>query len=254
MTDACYLAELAGVQPGDLLDVTGDEGRHAAVVKRTRLGETVLVADGAGAAVRGEVVEVGKQQIRVRVLDRLTTPQRAHRWLAVQALAKGDRSDIAVESLTELGADRIVAWQAARSVVRWDARAGEPGKSEKGVAKWQATAREATKQSRRFRVPQVSYADSLGVAELISSADLALVCHEDATVPLPRVTLPASGEVVVVVGPEGGISPDELDAFQTAGAQLVALGDGVLRTSTAGVVALAQLQALAELQSAASGR
>ncbi len=248
MTDACYLAELGGAQPGDLVEVTGDEGRHAVVVKRTRVGETVLVADGAGAAIRGEVVEVGKQQIRVRVLDRLSTPQRTHRWTAVQALAKGDRSDIAVESLTELGTDRIIAWQAARSVVRWDPRPGERGKADKGVAKWQTTAREATKQSRRFRVPQVSYADTAGVVELIRSADLALVCHEDAAVPLPRVPLPASGEVVVVVGPEGGISPDELEAFQAAGAQLVGLGDGVLRTSTAGVVALAQLQALAELQ------
>lgn len=247
MTDACYLAELSGAQPGDVVAVTGDEGRHAAVVKRTRVGETVLVADGAGAAIRGEVVEVGKQQIRVLVAERLGTPQRPHRWTVVQALAKGDRSEIAVESLTELGADRIVAWQAARSVVRWQPRPGEPGKAEKGVARWHATAREATKQSRRFRVPEVGYATTDRVVELIAAADLAVVCHEDAATPLARLQLPNSGQVVIVVGPEGGLTEDELARFQAAGAQPVSLGDGVLRTSTAGVVALAQLMALAVL-------
>ena len=83
---------------------------------------------------------------------------------------------------------------------------------------------------------------------LISRADLTVVCHEDATTPLAQVSLPEHGEVVVVVGPEGGLTPDELSAFRSAGGQLVSLGDGVLRASSAGVVALAQLQVLAELR------
>lgn len=248
MTDACYLAELGGAQPGDLVEVTGDEGRHAAVVKRTRVGETVLVSDGRGSAIRGDVVEVGKQQISVRVTQCLSAPTTAHHWTVVQALAKGDRQETAVESLTELGATRIVAWQAARCVVRWDARPGAAGKADRGVEKWQATAKESTKQSRRFRVPQVEYATTEQVLLLISGADLALVCHEDATTPLAQVSLPEHGEVVVVVGPEGGLTSDELSAFRAAGGQLVSLGDGVLRTSSAGVVALAQLQVLAELR------
>ena len=242
MTDACYLADLGNAGPGSLVTVGGDEGRHAAVVKRTRVGETVLVADGQGQAIRGEVVEVTKGSISVRVGELLTEPEQSLRWTAVQALAKGERSDIAVESLTELGASRIIAWQAARSIVRWDAKA------DKGLTKWQATARESTKQSRRFRVPQVTYATTRQVEQLIAGAALALICQEDAELPLARVTLPAAGEVLIIVGPEGGISPEESERFAAAGAQPVSLGDGVLRTSSAGVVALAQLQLLAALQ------
>ncbi|WP_341728607.1 16S rRNA (uracil(1498)-N(3))-methyltransferase [Brooklawnia sp.] len=249
MTDALYLADLgADPAPGDLIEVTGDEGRHAAVVKRTRVGEMLLVADGAGRAICGQVIEASKQSVVVRVDGVLAAPQHRHRWTAVQALAKGDRSEIAVESLTELGVDRVVAWQASRCVVRWDARPGIPDKSAKGVAKWQAVARAATKQSRRFRVPAVEYASTDNVVALILDASLALVAHEEATVPLAAVELPADGEVVVIIGPEGGISPDELQAFEEAGAKLVSLGDGVLRTSSAGVVSLAQLQVLAAQQ------
>lgn len=254
MTDALYLAEFGEARPGEVVELIGDEGRHAAVVKRTRVGEVVLVADGRGRAVRGPVTEVTKQGISVLVDERLSTPARPHRWTAVQALAKGDRSEVAVESLTELGASRIIAWQASRSVARWVARPGEAGKVDKGVAKWQATARESTKQSRRFTVPEVSFAITDDVLRLIAAAAVAVVCHEDATLPLARVPLPTSGEVLIVVGPEGGISPDELAAFTGAGAVAVSLGDGVLRTSSAAVVALAQLQVLAELQQTAADR
>lgn len=243
MTDALYLTDLTGVTVGGVVQVGGDEGRHAAVVKRTRVGESVLVSDGAGHAACGEVIEVTKQSIAVQVGELLDEPAGRHRWTVVQGLAKGDRSEIAVEAMTELGADRIIAWQASRSVSRWD------GKVDKGIAKWQSTAREATKQSRRFRVPEVGYLTTRGLTDLIAGAALAVICHEEATEPLVRVPLPVDGEVVVVVGPEGGISPDELDAFRAAGGRLVSLGGGVLRTSTAGLVALAQLAGLATLQS-----
>lgn len=247
MTDALYLADLGAPRPGSLVEVAGDEGRHAAVVKRTRVGESVLVADGQGNAIRGEVVETSKAAITVRVAELLAEAEPQHRWIIVQALPKLDRADIAVQAVTELGAAQIVAWQAARSIVRWD---GAPGKAAKGVAKWQATGRESTKQSRRFRVPEVSHATTREVGTLIESAALAVVCHEDADLPLARVDLPPAGDVVIVIGPEGSIAPEELDAFTAAGAQLVSLGDGVLRTSTAGVVALAQLQTLAALRHA----
>ena len=140
--------------------------------------------------------------------------------------------------LTEVGVDELVPWQASRSVARWS-----PDRVERGLARWRSTAREAAKQSRRLRVPTVVEPRGArkALAARLAAADLALVLHEDASDPIATVPLPASGEVVVVVGPEGGISPEELAAFAAAGARTVRVGDHVLRTSTAGVVALAAL-------------
>lgn len=249
MTDALYFADL-GADPhtGDIIEITGDEGRHAGAVKRARVGERLFVSDGAGRAVSGLVTHATKSVVTVQADRILQSADPVHQWTIVQALAKGERSDIAVESVTELGARRIYAWQAARSVVRWDARAGSPEKSAKGIVKWQAVARAASKQSRRFRIPEVGYIATSGLVDLIERADLALVAHERATTKLSAIQLPDSGEVVVIIGPEGGISDEEVERFTAHGALMVSLGDAVLRTSSAGIVALAQLQLLAQLQ------
>ncbi len=241
MSDALFLARFDQVRIGGIVEVTGDEARHAVVVKRTRPGESVLLADGAGRAVRGHVVAAEKNRLAVEVTEILESPPRAHRFVVAQALAKGDRSELAVEIMTELGVDEILAWQASRSIVRWQ---GERGA--KALGRWAATAREATKQSRRFRIPEVSAADTTRVAERIRAAELALVLHESAEKTLSRVNLPEAGEILLVVGPEGGISPDELERFQQAGAVPVRISDGVLRTSTAGAIALGQLTVLGE--------
>lgn len=240
MTDALFLLEsLAGTRPavgGEVL-VDGSEGHHAVAVRRLRAGERVLVADGSGGGVRGEVVEATKAGLRVRVDEVLTETRRPVRLVVAQALAKGDRAELAVEMLTEVGVDEVVPWQASRSVARWSA-----DRVDRGLARWRSTAREAAKQSRRLRVPAVSDpVATRALAGRLAAADLALVLHEDAEAPIATVPLPAAGEVVVVVGPEGGISPEELAAFEEAGARTVRVGDHVLRTSTAGVVALAAL-------------
>jgi 16S rRNA (uracil1498-N3)-methyltransferase len=222
---------------GALLELGGEEGRHAAVVRRIGVGESVLVSDGRGRGVLATVVGADKSGLRLEVVEHLVEPRRALRLVAVQALAKGDRSELAVEMLTEVGVTEIWPWQASRSIVRWS---GE--RADKALGRWRSTAREATKQSRRLRVPDVRPVLStpqLGAA--LGDADLALVLHEDATTPLRDVTLPEQGSVVIVVGPEGGIAPDELERFVTAGARPVRISDGVLRTSTAGVVAVAGL-------------
>lgn len=241
MSDPLFLAHFDLVRIGGIVEVTGDEARHAVVVKRTVPGESVLLADGAGRAVRGRVVAAERNRLAVEVTEILGAPPHAHRFVVAQALAKGDRSELAVEIMTELGVDEILAWQASRSIVRWQ---GERGT--KSLGRWAATAREATKQSRRFRIPEVSSASTNRVVERIGAAELALVLHESAEKTLARVDLPETGEILLVVGPEGGISPEELERFQQAGAVPVRISDGVLRTSTAGAIAIGQLTVLGE--------
>lgn len=240
MTEALFLHDLDGVRPGDDITLTGDEGRHAVTVRRIHIGETILIADGAGTAARGPVIGIEKSTLTMHVDELITAPEKPLRFVAVQALAKGDRAELAVEVLTELGIDEIVPWQSSRSIVKW-----VPERAERQLAKWRNTAREATKQSRRLRVPIVSWPMTTAeLAQRIPNTTLTLVLHEDAATPLTDLELPASGEVMLIIGPEGGLSPEELSTFEEAGGKPVTIADGVLRTSTAGVVALAQVQAL----------
>ncbi|MFC7621021.1 16S rRNA (uracil(1498)-N(3))-methyltransferase [Microlunatus sp. GCM10028923] len=242
MTDPIFwLEDLADPLPpsGTLLALTGPEGHHAAVVRRIRSGETVRLGDGRGRAVAGVVVAANKQGLQVEVTEALPvrTPGPLH-YVAAQAPAKGDRSELAVELLTEAGIDEIVPWQAARAVVRWSAE-----RAVKARSRWAGTASEAAKQSRRLTVPEVTEpVSTAGLVELIKESALTLVLHEEAMTPLAEVALPATGRVMIIVGPEGGIAPDELETFAAAGARPVLLGENVLRASTAGVVALAGLR------------
>lgn len=239
MSAPLFLADVGDPMVGGSVRVTGDEARHAVAVTRIRPGEEVLVSDGRGRAVRAVVVTATPSEMVVEVTEVLAQTSSPVEVIAIQALAKGDRSERAVEMLTEVGARGIVAWQASRSIVRWQGeRAG------KSLAKWQSTARAAMKQSRRFHLPEVMPATTRQVADLMADVDLALVLHEEATEHIADVDLPASGRIAMVIGPEGGIAPEELSAFAAVGARPVLISDGVLRTSTAGAVAVGQLQAL----------
>lgn len=240
MTAPLFLGEVADAVAGGTIQVGGDEAHHAVAVRRIRAGETVLVADGRGRAIRGTVERADKAGLTVHVEELLAEPERRHRWIAVQALAKGDRAELAVEAMTELGVDQVVPWNAARSEVRWAA-----DRADKALARWRSKVREAAKQSRRFTVPAVTEpASTAAVRDLVGRAALTLVLHESATGWLRDIDLPESGDVAFVIGPEGGITDAELEAFVAAGARIVRIADAVLRTSTAGVVALAQAQAL----------
>ncbi|PRY42096.1 16S rRNA (uracil1498-N3)-methyltransferase [Geodermatophilus tzadiensis] len=217
--------------------VGGAEGRHAVDVLRLTTGEPVRIGDGRGTVAEGTVLDAGAAGLRVQVTARLEVPQAEPELWLVQALPKGDRGPLAVELATELGVDRIVPWAAARCVTRW-----REDRVEKGLARWRAAARAASKQSRRPRVPEVSEPmTTRQVCGELEDVDLALVLHEQGRRPLSGVEVPASGTVAVVVGPEGGLTDGEVVALRAAGAQVVRLGPEVLRTSTAGAAALAAL-------------
>lgn len=230
---------LDDMAPGGRVEVTGEEAHHAVAVRRLRTGERVALTDGRGAVATGEVAETGKRRFAVTVDSVERHPRPTPRLSVVQALPKGDRGELAVEVLTEVGADRIVPWAAARCVAVWR---GE--RATKSHAKWQASAREAAKQARRSWHPEVPALHSTDdVVALIAAADVAVVLHEGAVGGLASLELPDDGEILLVVGPEGGLTDDEIAVLEAAGAQTRRLGAEVLRTSTAGVVAAGALLA-----------
>nr|WP_082682790.1 16S rRNA (uracil(1498)-N(3))-methyltransferase [Mycobacterium sp. GA-1285] len=226
---------------GELAVVEGDEGFHAANVRRIRPGERLQLSDGAGELAHCEVAEVGKGRLTARVLDRRFVRPPSPTVTVVQALPKSDRSELAIELATEAGADGFVAWQAARCVARWETAA----KVDKGLRRWRAVARSAARQSRRPRIPEVSGPVSTAeLADRLRDQPVVLVLHESATRRLTELAVAEADSVTLVVGPEGGITDEELAALSDAGATAVRLGPDVLRTSSAAAVALGALGVL----------
>ncbi|TDD66235.1 16S rRNA (uracil(1498)-N(3))-methyltransferase [Actinomadura rubrisoli] len=238
MSPPVFLAATAALE-GERVVLDGPEGRHAAAVRRLRPGERVDLTDGEGLLAECVVAASDRASLTLDVVARHRQPPPRPRLVVVQALPKGDRGELAVETMTEVGVDEIVPWQAARCVTQW-----RPERREKALARWRGTAREAGKQARRGRLPEVSgLASTQDVAARVAAASLALVLHEEADAPLSAVEPPPDGEIVVVVGPEGGITGEELERFSAAGGRPTRLGPTVLRTSTAGVAAAAVLLA-----------
>ncbi|MDQ1723609.1 MAG: rRNA (uracil1498-N3)-methyltransferase [Frankiaceae bacterium] len=238
MTAPVFLSPLT-VGVGERLRLDGAEGRHAALVRRLTVGEAVVVTNGLGRRHAGIVAAVGKDVVDVDVQEAQDVPAPSPRLVVVQALPKGDRGELAVELLTEVGVDEIVPWSAERCVTQW-----RGDKIAKATEKWRATARESTKQSRRSWAPVVSdLASTREVCARLAAARLALVLHESATEPLSTLDVPGDGEVVLVIGPEGSLSEAELQAFLQAGATVRRMGDSVMRTSTAGAVAASVISA-----------
>lgn len=227
------------VIPGSVVELDGPEGRHAAAVQRLRAGETIQLVNGHGRRLIGTITEAAKEScvVEIHTIDVEAEPH--PRITAVQAIAKGDRGELAVQMLTEAGIDVIIPWQAENSIAKW-----EGDRSTKHHAKWQATTREAAKQARRAWLPIVESAiTTAAVADLITNAGVALVLDEEATTPLTSIDYSTAHDVLLVIGPEGGLSPNERAVFADAGADLVRLGATVLRTSTAGVAALGVVMA-----------
>lgn len=222
----------------------GDEARHAASVRRVRVGERVTVSDGAGAIAGCAVLDVrtGRDAaVDLEVEHRRSVAQPNLRVTIVQALAKGDRGELAVETATEAGADAIVPWRASRSVARWD----DGPRGTKALARWRATARAATKQSDRAWLPEITDpVDTEELAALVRESAGALVLDGAGSQRLADGLLPSAGTLLVIVGPEGGIAESEKKTLTGAGATTVRLGPSTLRTSTAGAVALGAIGAI----------
>jgi 16S rRNA (uracil1498-N3)-methyltransferase len=222
----------------------GEEARHAGTVRRMRAGERLVLSDGDGGLARCVVdsVQTGRDaSLRLAVEDRWTEPAPELRVIVVQALVKGERGELAVELATEAGADELLPWRAARSIARWE----DGPRGAKALTRWRTTARAAAKQARRSRVPEVGEpVDTDGLARLIRTAAGALVLESGVSERLVDIDLPAKGDLLLVVGPEGGITGEELETLTAAGAKIVRLGPSVLRTSTTAAVALGALGAL----------
>ena len=230
---------LDGTSPGSLFVLDGAEARHAVTVKRLAVGEQVDIADGAGKRITGTVTYAAPAQLTVECTSVSAEPRPEIRLVLVQALAKGDRDELAIETATELGIDAVIPWQSERSIVRWK---GE--RAAKAHGKWQSAVTAAAKQARRAWIPEVRPAvDTQALAREVAEAGLAVILHEDAVTPLRRVLgkwseehqeASGPGEILLIVGPEGGISPREVTRLCSAGAVTALLGPHVLRSSTAG--------------------
>ncbi|SDN54209.1 16S rRNA (uracil(1498)-N(3))-methyltransferase [Allokutzneria albata] len=229
--------------PGPTAVLDGPEGRHAATVRRLRPGQRLLLSDGVGGLADCDIEHVDGDVLRLSVRRAWQERVPAPRVVLAQALIKGDRGELAVELATEAGVDAVLPWRASRCIARWD----DGPRGAKALAKWRSTAREAAKQARRSRLPEVGEPVSTKqLAGLIRAGAAALVLHESATAPLTEIPLPAEGDLIIVVGPEGGITDDEVAAFTEAGAHTVRLGPTVLRASTAAAVALGALGVLTQ--------
>jgi 16S rRNA (uracil1498-N3)-methyltransferase len=234
-----YLVEeLESAVVGDRVALSGQEARHAVTVSRISVGESITIGNGAGLVVSGPVVVAEHTELAITVEEVVEHPRRVPALFLVQALAKGDRDELAVQAATELGVDGVIPWQAGRSISRW-----EGSKVAKGRDRWAAIVREATKQSVRPWLPDVlDLATTKQLAAMASGARM-LVLEPTATAPLTSVR-PDGRDVLVVVGPEGGLSPQELRVLEESGAETVRLGPEILRTSTAGPAAIAVLNSV----------
>lgn len=234
-----FVADQPLTDAGARVGLSGTEARHAIQAQRILVGEHIELIDGTGTRAVVEVEAISAKNQLVGIIESIThEPPASPQVTVVQALPKSERSELAIDLLTQAGANMIVPWQANRCIAKWPTSA----KQQKGVAKWEAAALAAAKQSRRAYIPQITgLKTTLDVEKLIAKADLALVLDEQAEESLKHLPLAGAENIVLIIGPEGGITEEELAAFQAAGAKAIVLGPEVLRTASAGMVALAAI-------------
>lgn len=217
---------------GAQYEFSNEDSHHAIKVLRLAAGEIFNLSDGKGAWSRVVIENVNKKSMSVKVLETGLEEALSVQFTIVQAVPKGDRIKESIELSTEGGADRIIMWKSTRSIGRIDDK----------LEKLQQTAREASKQSRRFRIPVVEGVATFDrVIDEIAKADLALIFHESATMRLSQVVVPGAKKVLAIIGPEGGLTDSEVEAFAAAGAKVVLMGRPILRSAHAGLAALAAI-------------
>lgn len=240
MVEPLFISPIpSDTQAGSKIKVAGAEAKHAISVRRLQPGEAISVSNGQGIKARGKVSQLSKDflELNVESVENIERPM--PQLVLVQALAKGDRDEMAVQACTELGIQTVIPWQSERSVSIW-----KPEKQDKHRLRWQAISTEAAKQSLRPFIPEVEKVVTTSeLVERLKQFDLALVLDPTSSISLTSVSILGYQSIAIVVGPEGGISPVELDQFSSAGLSLVGLGSGILRTSTAGVAVTSYLQA-----------
>ncbi len=215
---------------GSTYEFSNEDAFHAIKVLRLSAGEVFTLGDGDGRWSKVVAEKVNKKSMTVKVLDSGFEEPLAQHFTIVQAVPKGDRVKESIELSTEGGVDRIIMWKSARSI----------GRSEDKLEKLQMTAREASKQSRRLRIPLVTSATSIdALVDEIAKADLALVLHESATAAISSSVTQGAARILLIIGPEGGLTDEEVESFAAAGAKVVLLGRPILRSAHAGLAALA---------------
>jgi len=228
-----FFVEDLPTQIGQIYEFDNEDANHAVRVLRMAAGETFMLADGSGAWSQVKAFAIKKKSMEVEVMASGFQEALPTTITVVQALPKSDRAKEAIELLTEAGVDRIVPWAASRSIG-------------KASDKFAITAREASKQSRRLRIPEVTdIATTEQICEAIKLSDLAIAFHESSEVKLSNcVSSHNVAHLLIIIGPEGGITSRELDQFKEAGAKIALMGRPVLRSAHAGIAAVAAVSAL----------
>jgi 16S rRNA (uracil1498-N3)-methyltransferase len=220
---------------GQIYIFDNEDALHAIRVLRTGPGEVFWLSDGKGSFSTVKAVEVAKKSMQCEVLESEFQEPLDIEYTVIQALPKGDRLKACAQLLTEAGADRLVFWSSARSI----------GKADKTLDKLDVTVREASKQARRFRIPEiVGPLTTAQVIDEIARADIAFLFHESATSKLSAITAPKVAKALIIIGPEGGITDEELEAFTSSGAKIALMGRPIFRSAHAGIAGLAAVQTL----------
>lgn len=221
---------------GSTQELSGDEGHHAVAVMRLAVGEQIKIADGSGNWVSGTITEVGKKNLKIDIAQRGSSQAGKPELVVVQAVTKSDRTKEMLELLTVGGADQIIPWQAERCISKWQSDS---------ASKWLLLIKEAAKQARRVKLPVLSEeVTSNQLVKLFKATDKVIILHEDASTGISQINLLKDAErIILIIGPEGGISDSEISQLESAGAVSARMGDLVLRSAHAGFAALSAIQA-----------